>query len=247
MLYSFQVFAQQGSLVRITLKSGITYTGTILVENDEIIMIQMKDGAKIQFQHTDVLKKELTPENSLQDIESDNSSPAYSNATKDELIKGRIEIANVIGGGKNTFKNKNFIQALLIFGKNSVSQSELYFGVGSGIFSSTIKSVNITFIPAFIHLEYNKKNETKNRLSAFAGLKAGYSFSLQKSVNGGIFIQPDLGMKVSLNNRSTFRLSATLGNQIFSGELKESNNSNYYSYNGTTNLLTIGLRAGFEF
>ena len=55
-LYSFQLLAQQGSIAKLTLKTGATYTGTILVENDEIIMIQIKDGSKMQFQFVDVLK-----------------------------------------------------------------------------------------------------------------------------------------------------------------------------------------------
>lgn len=246
-LYSFQLLAQQGSIAKLTLKTGATYTGTILVENDEIIMIQIKDGSKMQFQFVDVLKKELMPENTELSSETENSAPATSIVIKEDAIKGRVEIADIIGNGKNSFENKNFIQAFLIFGKTLASQPEFYIGAGGGVFTSTGKTLNISFIPVFINLEYTEKKSTKNRPSAFAGMKAGYSFSIQESINGGIFIQPDLGMKIKLNNRSTLRLSLTLGNQIFSGKLKELNNGNYYSYEGGTTLLTIGLRAGFEF
>lgn len=245
LIISVAAFSQQKESVKITLKSGAIHYGELIVQTDEMVMIQKKDGSKYQFQTTDILKTEvdstretsnssqIISETAPHETENQNNSPVYA------VAEAGIYSLNT----RNAFDNCTAGAARLSLGKEVLNGS-IFAGAGMGIITSIDKETQISLLPLFVRFNYLLN---KNRLSPFAGMEAGYSFSLNKYYEGGMFVSGELGISFKYSSRNYAKLSITTGTQRIRTMLRETTASGNFSYYGNTAILNIGLKAGLQF
>lgn len=241
LILSVTVFAQQKELVKITLKSGAVHYGELIVQTDEMIMIQEKDGSRYQFQTTDIEKKETAS-----DSETTQESSAKTSTDLHENNSGVFALteAGIYDfSAHNTFDHTTAGSLKLSLCKQLLS-GNIFAGAGMGIITSIEKDTQISLLPVFVKCNYLLN---KNRLSPFAGMEAGYSFSLNKYYEGGMFVSADLGLSIQYSARNFIKLSITTGVQQIRTNLTEATSSGAFSYYGNTNIISWGLKAGLQF
>lgn len=245
LIISVTVFSQHKESVKITLKSGAIHYGELIVQTDEMVMVQEKDGSKYQFQTSDILKTEIdvngrtginpetTSELPARDTETPNNSPIYALA---ETCVSSLST-------QNAFNNTTAGAVRLSIGKQMLS-GNIFAGAGMGIITSLEKETQISLLPTFLRFNYLLN---KNRLSPFAGMEAGYSFSLNKYYGGGMFVSADLGVSLKYSSRNYAKLSITTGIQQIKTNLTETSSAGTFSYYGNTAIFNFGLKAGMQF
>jgi hypothetical protein len=223
---------------KITLRGGETYTGTIVLQNDEILMFQIKDGTRFQFPVSQILKIERAGEESEKKSEND------------ELDESNISgMAEIWGGGAvahDKFSRANFGGISLSFGTKKIAGKPIFVGAGAGVQMAFLSADNETLLqlPLFVRL---KTNLEKSKLSPFFMLDAGYAFALNENCKGGLHAKLSAGMQLPLSSKSLFFAGVFSSVSGFYGNLTETVNGSRFSYAGNSIIAGFGVNAGIQF
>jgi len=238
LLLTHFVWSQQSkSLAKITLKSGAEFTGEVVLQNDEIVMLRDNTGARFQFAVSEI-----------QNISKVAAEPMYSNPTQVSTLTnasnfcGQIELSTGNAWARKAFETKSVFEADLTFGNRKAFGKELFAGIGGGYLR--ISDINLTFIPAFIKIQ---TYPTRNRTSSLIGFESGYAFSTSKNIIGGAFAKISFGINHRLNVKSAIYAGVSAAVYGMSGQLTETVQSTNYTFTGTTAINTVTLKAGFQF
>jgi hypothetical protein len=234
------VYATGQELSKITLKSGSSFRGVIVMQNDEMLMLKDSSGARFQFLKTEIQKIEQ-----LQLILQDTvKSVAKQANTTNQLISAQIFASTGYATIVKATDKALYYDLQLNFGKASKHMQNMYTGVGIGYISVVQPETSFGLVP----LSYTLQTTTsENRKSFFWGFSAGYALSTNKSVNGGLFSQLSAGLKINLQQKNAFLVS--LQTSVFGIEtnLSEQTPNGTYGYNGHSSLFLVGLKTGFQF
>ncbi len=233
--------------VRITLKTGEVYSGEIILQNDEIILIRTTSGERFQFpvfQVKSITKiSDKTEEIQRNDISSDEILPYQSNHNFCSII----EVSGAASSGKNSFSNSASGEMTLSFGTRMIAGKSLFFGGGAGvsIVNNSTTNEKINFVPVFLRFQSN--NLMRWRSSPYLSLDAGYAFPLKTTMSGGLFAKLSGGIvhRLSFNTSVQFGIFARIQN--FYGNLSEIRNGSIYTYWGNSSINSFGALAGFQF
>ena len=76
LLTPFSAFAQNAVAEKVFLKSGKSYTGEIVLRNDEVLILKLSDGTRFQFAAQDIEKIETVTSEEQQAEQNDHSGQA---------------------------------------------------------------------------------------------------------------------------------------------------------------------------
>lgn len=184
------LFAEQ-----IHLKNGKTVSGTILVQDADIVVIKNTSGARFQFPTSDILSIEKDDEqatsDSAQKLDAD-----HNESGKKTII--RLEIA----GGMSTIPHEQYGGAAsgsLLIGSKQIAGREITLGglVGyQGFFlpatSPAEKGTTYHFLPIAAALRIPILRGVH---SPELGGSIGYGVALSKSYKGGVYVGADIGYR----------------------------------------------------
>lgn len=231
---------------KITLASGESYIGTILVQNSEILMIKTSDGRRYQFPIKEVKLVEKITVNTLP---KDSLTTSHSSITENDYFRGQIGLGVGATHTNLTIPASPIFDASLCFGYKRMFNKDLFLGIGAGICSiqnSRDKATNFT--PLFLRLQ---TEDSSKKNSILFGLDAGYSLSMNDSYQGAVLAKMTIGLsrrlsaKTSINAALYGAVYNLKGNIAFSNPTTE--NGKLYYGEGTLSILSSGIRIGLQF
>ncbi|OIP85309.1 MAG: hypothetical protein AUK44_00005 [Porphyromonadaceae bacterium CG2_30_38_12] len=229
----------QTEIKKITLKSGSTYIGEIIVSNDELVMIKDVSGARFQFATSEVVSIEKTVPN------IDNKLQQNKSATVSKIA---IQLAGTVftASAQRAFENYAGTEIALIAGNKKAFGKDVFLGLGIGYLSisGASKSQQINLLPVFFNMQtYTSKNLT----SGYFGLDAGYAFEQNGTYQGGMFANIAVGIRHRLNYQTSLQASIFSGVQTISGTLQETTSNGTFLYSGNTTMSKVGLKIEIQF
>lgn len=242
LFFASVVFAQDKTLLdKITLKTGETYTGEILVQNSEVVMLKSANGSRFQFQLSEVKKIEkISKEAAL------NADSAMYHSPGNNSFAGFLEIAGGVSAAKRSFDSSPNTQVSLVFGSKSIVGRFIFMGIGAGLNSTFTDGNNstINFVPVFIKMQAKL---SENISAPYFAIDAGYAFAVTEGFGGGPFTRISAGIARKISYKSILSFGFFVGVNSFDASLTELKNGNSYSFYGNTIMTNYGLKIGLTF
>lgn len=225
------------SSTKITLKSGAVFVGELIVNNNELIMLKDKTGARFQFSTSEVEKVETVHS----EITISTQNKEIIDHSTDHFC-GQIELSIGNASARKAFETSLSPQVNLYFGNKKAFGKDLFAGVGAGYL--WIPAVNLSLVPVAIKVQ---TNTTKNRTSPFVGLESGYTFSANKNFGGGLFARATIGFNYRLTYKTALFGGLSAGVYAISGRLTDLTPNGVFIFDGNSTLNVLSLKAGFQF
>jgi hypothetical protein len=235
---SINVFSQDNVLSRVMLVSGKSYTGQIVLQNAETVMLQTIDGTRYQFPVAEIA--------SIKPVSQENNSADTDEKLAPSSVCGMLEIT---GGGAMAADKFSFalpINVSMAFGAKQIAETPFFAGLGVGyslVYNAENKEV-MGFVPFFLRLKYNKTDKT---VTPYFLLDGGYAAGLSKEYSGGLYAKTSAGVQVNFSEQSAFYVGVFLGVQNFRGSLTDVRENQHYDYQGTSSVISFGLNCGLQF
>lgn len=190
------------------LRTGARVKGTIVFQNEEVLVIRDESGARFQYPRADV--QEILSDKTVGSDNSDNSDPSDTSDSADSEITGskKASILLELAGGAAVIPNEAAGGAFsvdLLVGSHHIGDRRLFVGAGVGYHGIFMGENKYNFLPvqAAVRMPFT---ETKH--APVFGIALGYGIALSKDYLGGIYAGADLGYRCQLNPRTAVALVA---------------------------------------
>ena len=242
---SIQVWGQGSSIQsKITLNTGVVFTGEIVIKTNEMVMIKTSGGKRYQFLLSEIKKIE-----NISDYENSDKPNKANNFSIENtaVFCGNIEFSGAVVSASNSFKSSPGVDLSMVFGnKKNLLSKNVFVGIGAGydMIFLTSSITPISYLPLFIRFQ---STLNKSRTAPFLGIDAGYSFGLTSGFGGG----PSIKISVGVIHKTGFKSDVYAG--VFGGltsvstRLTETNELGTFIYTGNTSMTKLGLKLGFHF
>jgi hypothetical protein len=227
----------------IYLRTGERIEGTILFQNEEVVIIRNADGQRFQYPRAEIEligSREETTE-SLEPTDAVEREPEIKVSKKAsillELAGGPAINAPEVGGG---------FSIDLLVGSHHIGDRHVFIGGGVGYHGLFIGSGKYNFLP--IQAAFRMPLIEHKHAPVF-GLAIGYGIALSKSYTGGLYTSMDLGYRYQINPRTAVAIMLYSQFQHASVEVAETiegESTTYMNMKGC-NLITPGLKLAFYF
>jgi len=195
----------------IRLKSGKKIEGTILLQNEEVVIIREEStGKRYQYpiSDIDVTEAEDNSERPEQPV-SEQADAAEVNAVEYKAPKVSIMLS-VSGGGAAMSKsliNENSLMGAnaggdFAVGTYNMLKRKIFFGAGIGYHAYILDGKTYSFLPVQLRMEVPLM---QSKHAPLLGLGAGYGIGLQ-GVTGGFYGDLQFGWKVQYGKKGGFFL-----------------------------------------
>ena len=228
----------------IVLRTGARVQGTLVFQNEEVVIIRNAEGARFQYPKSDVA--EILADDAVQITESrDNvitkeEDPEITTSKKASIL---LEIA----AGSAAIPNQSMgaaASADLLVGSHHIGDRHIFVGGGLGYHGVFMGNDKYNFLPiqAVIRMPFM---ETKH--APVFGMGVGYGIALSKNYVGGLYAGVDLGYRYQLNPKTA--LGAVFYTQFQQATMKvtETVEENPFTNNTGRNILAFGAKFTFYF
>ena len=224
----------------ITLRTGQTVQGEILVENDEVVIIRNAQGQRFQYPRADILsvQTEQVANNGEQLAESEEKG-AVSGAKKVslslELSGGGMSSPHVVNGGS--------IGGDLLIGTYMLGERHIFIGGGVG-WHSYFGNGTYSFIPVQAAL---RVPFIEGKHAPQMGVAVGCGFAVTKKASHGLYAGIDFGYRYQANPKTALFVGLFLNFQQTKWDYTETwtaedgQQADYIVHSGS-NLLGYGLK-----
>ena len=184
------------------LRTGARVQGTIVFQNEEVVIIRNAEGARFQYPREDVAQiitkeenTQTTPQTARQEEEEIKTSKKASILL--ELAGGAaIKPGEAAGGG---------FSADLLVGSHHIKDKHIFVGGGLGYHGLFIGAEKYNFLPIQVAL---RMPFTETKHAPVFGAALGYGVALSRDYLGGIYAGLDFGYRCQLNPRTAIALVA---------------------------------------
>ena len=212
----------------IVLHTGARVKGTIVFQNDEVVIVRDEAGARFQYLRTDVAE-----------ILSDNAEEAeQAEVVEDAEIKTskKASILLEVAGGAASID--------LLVGSHHIGDRHLFIGGGLGYHGLFIGGEKYNFMPvqAALRMPFMEQKH-----APVFGASLGYAIALSKDYTGGIYAGLDLGYRCQLNEKTA--VSVVFYTQFLQAQMPTVitiEGSTYTHYTGR-NLVATGVKLALYF
>lgn len=246
----------------ITLKSGKTVEGTILFQNDEVVVIRDASGTKYQYPTSEIVRDEPPTEtlNESTDTAADDTPEAKKSLLTNLKEKTQeIHTGKKVSMGISLFGGGMFMPgsvtehpavytgghagADVMVGTSNLFQRRIFLGGATG-YHAFIQSGNvISFIPIMLRAEVPLML-TKH--APMLGMGVGYGIGLQK-VKGGVCADLEFGWRYSYSRKGGLFLGVFADFQGAEIPLTETVAGNDYTATAYRNLCGYGAKLALFF
>lgn len=180
--------------VRLTLNNKQVYTGEVIINNDDVIIIKDESGMRYQYQKQQVAD--------IQIIEK-----AEKAEKKAESMGGGKKVAiewQITGGVAWQEKAGGSASTMIGIGSFNLLNKHIFLGGAVGYCGYYLQGSSYNFIP--IALRVTAPLIQKDS-APFAGASIGYGFQAKKGYNGGVYSSLDIGWMKRLTDKSALYIS----------------------------------------
>lgn len=221
----------------VILRTGARVKGTIVFQNEEVVIIRDTKGARFQYPRAEV-EQIVTEEVEEQEVVEEEAHTVMPNK-KAQII---LELA----GGPSLMPNTDLGGAMsvdLLVGSHHIGDRHLFIGGGLG-YHGIFMGNRFNFLPIQVAL---RMPFIEAKHAPTFGASLGYGIALSKSYLGGIYAGIDFGYRCQINPRSAITLSAFVQFQQAKAEQIESVDGNVFVNKTGVNILTPGLKFALYF
>lgn len=245
----------------VTLRTGKTIQGTILVQNDEVLIIRDTNGQRYQFPTADVQSIRATAPEVTTTTETETTTTTTTKtqtqtktqtkttATQDEEVKKTTFLIEMAGGAYSIPHDQTggSYSVDMIIGSRQIAGREVLLGGQIGYHGGILPAHkneamrSYHFLPIALAFRMPMLQGTHSPL---VGASLGYGIGLSKNYVGGIYTELLLG----------YRYRANRGNTIFAGadvqfQQARITATEYELYTAQTgrNMVSAGVKFAFSF
>lgn len=169
--------------------------GTIVFQNDDVVIVKNAEGARFQYPRADV--QEILKED-VPDVDEKADEPEEEQLKTSKRVSALLEIAggpaiepnDAVGGG---------VGVDLIIGSHHIGNRHILIGGGIGYHGLFFKGGKMHFLPVQVALRI-PIIEAKH--APVIGAALGYGIAMSKKYKGGIYAGIDFGYRYRINEKS---------------------------------------------
>lgn len=207
----FLLLTLPASAEQVRLKSGDIIQGSIIFQNEQVLVIKKTDGSRFQYQQSDV-------EAVLEDEAEEAPKQEETMAAKKKKLTVSLQLAGgmtVLPGsstGSLAQKGAGAAADLFIGTCNLLPpSSEKAWGCHGGVFLGAGLGYHLHFAGgqpySFLPIQLRAEAPlTQKKHAPMLGLSAGYGISLQKSAKGGAFADITFGWRYQISDTRAISL-----------------------------------------
>lgn len=224
----------------IVLHTGARVRGTIVFQNEEVVIVRDASGARFQYPRTDV--KEI-----IADV-AEKEQPQEEEKTGDEITtQKKVSILLELGGGAAFNPGSQTGGAFsvdLLVGSHHIGDRHILVGAGFGYHGLFIGADKYNFLPIQVALRLPLIEE---KHAPVFGASLGYGVALSKNYLGGIYADLDFGYRCQLNPRTA--ISVVAFGQFQQAKIQQTETIGGEPFIHTTGryLVTTGLKMALYF
>ena len=221
----------------ITLRSGQVLLGKVVWQNEEVVVIQSKNGARYQYPLSEVASiEEEKEQESATESKVVTSVSTKKVALRVEIAGGGCYVPQVGWGG--------YTSGDLLVGSYNLMHRGVFVGGGLGVHAMFVGGEAYTFLP----LELSARVPClQQKHSPIVGMTLGYGFALSSKVKGGLYTGLDVGWMYRFRATSSVSVCADVQWQQSSMQVVELVGGKEYSKQSGVSMLSIGLKVGVQF
>lgn len=239
----------------VVLRTGAEIRGTIVFQNEDVVIIKDTSGARYQYPRADVqsVSAEKTGEKNEANDEFPEGAPKV-NASKKlsvllELAGGGATIPSELTGGS--------FEGGLAFGSHHIGAKHIFVGGGVSYRGIYTQGTQYAFLPIQFIARFPI---VEQRHTPIVGFSAGYGVGLSKDYSGGLCAGVNVGYCYRINEKTALlvaadvqwqqaRITTTASPVNEKGEVIVDADGHPYSYSITAgrNFITYGIRFGVFF
>lgn len=198
-LLTFVVCAHAETLL---LRTGARVKGTIVFQNEEVVILRDAEGARFQYPRAEV--EEILSDDAEQSETSDTSDSSEEEITTTKKASILLELAGGAAVNPNEAAGGAFGVDLLV-GSHHIGDRHLFVGAGIGYHGVFLGAEKYNFLPIQVAV---RMPFTETKHAPVFGVAAGYGVALSKEYLGGIYADVDFGYRCQLNPRTAIALVA---------------------------------------
>lgn len=223
----------------VTLRSGQVLRGTVLMHNDEVLILRDQTGARFQYPAAEVVSVE--DDAAAADIPAEAKPKAEKTASK-----SRVALRLIANGGGVIVPGHNAgggVGADLWIGSRFIAGRRVFLGGGVGVQTAFLPDRNGIYIPLQAVMSMPL---TDGRHAPEIGLGIGYGFTTHHT-RGGLTAHLALSWRYQFSEKSALLLGARIAFQADDYPVTETEDGITYSGSLGRSLVHVGLNLGIEF
>ena len=222
----------------IVLHTGARVQGTIVFQNNDVVIVRDASGARSQYPRTDI--KEILADETVIVEEVKEDEQSIETPKKASIL---LEIAG--GAGVQPAESAGgAVSADLLVGTHHIANRHVFVGAGVGYHGLFLTGEKYNFLPiqAAVRMPL-----TEEKHAPMFGVAVGYGIALSKTYRGGLYAGIDFGYRCQLNPRSAIGLTAYAQFQQARVPVNETvQESTYTNFTGRS-LIATGLKLSLYF
>ena len=224
----------------IILRTGARVSGTVVFENDEVVIIRNAEGARFQYPRAEIVK--------IVDDEVETSKSRDHETSKEEATKTKkVSLLLELGAGAAVLPNEAAGGAFhvdMLVGSHHIGDKHMFLGGGFGYHGLFFGANKYHFMPIQVALRVPFL-ETKH--APFFGVSVGYGIALSKNYKGGIYAGIDFGYRYAINPKTA--VAVTFFTQLQQAKITTTEiiESDQYTNTAGRVFITPGIKLGLYF
>lgn len=223
----------------VTLRSGKVVTGQVLVQNEDVVIIRDVNGARFQFPMSDVISVATTDESEKEEtkVEEDEVSSSGKKAA----------LTLEIGGGmlyEHQSQTGGYMGADLLIGSRSIKNKSITLGGSVGYLGAFLGGDSYHFLPICIAM---RMPLLEGKHAPLIGASMGYGIALGKNYKGGLNAQINVAYRYAMSSKSALTIGLDVRFQQAQLPVVEMIEDTEYAHVAGRNLVTLGVKMGFQF
>lgn len=227
----------------VTLKTGAKVYGTVVFQNEEVVILKDASGARYQYPRADV--------ESVSEDAKTSEAATPTEAIKQQTGQKKVMLGLELAGGVATWPTDTtggYMAVNLLIGSRRIGTRRMLIGGGVGYLGEYLGGEKYNFMPLQVAL---RMPIIEGKHAPLFGAGIGYAVGLSKDYKGGIYAGFDLGYLYTSNKGSSIYVGADLHflqasvnrPQVITAE----ESSTIYTGRVGRNFLNAGLKLGFFF
>lgn len=223
----------------VTLRSGKVLRGTVLLRNDEVLILRDQNGARFQYPAAEIV--------SVEDDSAEPETPAEVKPAAEKTVsKSRVALRLTLNGGgvfSPGYDNGGGVGADLWIGSRRIGGRRVFLGGGVGVQTALLPDRKGIYIPLQAVMSMPL---TDGKHAPEIGLGLGYGFTTHHT-KGGLTAHMALSWRYQFSEKSALLLGARVTFQADDFPVTETQDGVEYSGTLGRSLVHVGLNLGIEF
>lgn len=218
----------------IILRTGARVRGSIVFQNEEVVIVRDEGGARFQYPRADV-----------ENILTDDAQEAAQEAQPEEQEKTTTKKASVlleVGAGTVYLPREKmgaFVSADFMVGSHHIGERHIFIGGGIGFHGMLMGANNYLFLPIQAAL---RMPILEQKHAPVFGASIGYGIAMSKSYIGGLYTGLDLGYRYQLNPKTAIGAVCFARFQQAKVEVVETVEGHDYTHKTGRNFISFGAK-----